>query len=238
MKMNKKYLKIIGGIFLTLGLLSAYAICGLIIWGDLEASMFTDGIRGDKAIKTLNCPVVITSHEEGIVSAVLKNPTDKNSNRFLRAIISEGYASLVREIKAKVDLPANGKQKVEWKIYPEDAAYKRIVLFQVYVNAKYPYPSMSGHCGIVKVNIPWVSGNQFFALTAAISASFLIAGVVMWEKGIRPASRKTHSKNNAIYFLTGILATTAIVSYLGSWIIGVLGIGIALILTGVILLRC
>jgi hypothetical protein len=236
-KRNKTFLKICGGGFLTLGILIGFLLCGLIVWGDLEASVFTNGINGDASIKNLRCPVIITSNETGTVSVWLKNPADKDSDRFLRASVSEGHATLVRETKTKVPLPANGKQKVEWKIYPEDAAFKRVVLFQVYVSAKYPYPSMSGHCGIIKVDIPWLSGNQILALLSVVSVVSMGVGVLMWETGIRPASNKTRVSSNGIYFLVGTLVATAVFSYLGLWLLGVLGLVVAIIMTGVIIFR-
>ena len=152
MKQKKKLFKVFGGGLLTLGILFGFVLCGLIVWGDLEASIFTNGVNGDSSVKNLKCPVMITSNETGTISVVLKNPAEKDSDRFLRTSVTEGHTTLVRETKTKVPLPANGKQKVEWKIYPEDAAFKRVVLFQVYVSAKYPYPSMSGYCGIIKVD--------------------------------------------------------------------------------------
>ena len=171
MKSNKKLMRVFGGVFITLGILVGFLICGVIVWGDLEASMFTDGIVGDKNISTLSCPVIITGNETGTISVVVKNQADRDSDRFLRATISEGYATLVREEKTKIPIPANGKQKVEWKIYPEDAAFKSVVLFRVFIPAKYPYPSLSGNCGVVKMDIPWLSGNQVLGLVAGLGVS-------------------------------------------------------------------
>jgi hypothetical protein len=237
-KKKKNFLKLLGGGVLTLGILFGFVLCGLIVWGDLEASIFTNGVNGDASVKNLKCPVIITSNEIGTVSVLLKNPADKDSDRFLRASVTEGHATLIRETKTKIPLPANGKQKVEWKIYPEDAAFKRVVLFQVFVNAKYPYPSMSGNCGIIKVDIPWLSGNQILALLSAISVMSLGVGALMWETGIRPANNKVRTSSNGIYFLVGILVATAVFSYLGLWLLGVLGLSIAIIMTGVIIFRC
>ena len=231
-------LAIPGGVFLTLGIVLGFITCGLMIWGDLEASMFTNGIFGDVSMKGLNCPVIITTNEIGTISAVIKNPDDKSSDRFLRAFISEGYATLSREIKTKVPLSPSGKNKVEWKIRPEDAAFSRVVLFRIYVNAKYPYPSMSGNCGVIRVNIPWLSGGQLFSLLSTISFLLLAIGAFLWEIGIFPAAPKQRKRCNAVYFLIGILVATSIMSYLGWWLLGILGVAVAAILVGVIVFRC
>jgi hypothetical protein len=235
--MNKKLFKIIGGLILTVAVLLGFTISSGIIWGDLEASMFTSGINPDSRLKNLNCPVLITSNEVGTVSITLKNPTNKDSERYLMANVSEGYASLVREVRTKVPLPASGKQKVEWKIFPEDAAFDRVVFFRVYMNAKYPYPSMGGNCGVIRIDFPWLTGNQVFAALVGITLVSITGGATLWESGIRPASNKLRNRTNAIYFLLGTLTIAGILGYLGVWVFGILALAIAVILAGVIIFR-
>ena len=237
MKKDKPYLKVIGGSILTVGIVLGFIITAVIVWGDLEASVFTSGINGEKSLKNLNCPVFITPKEIGTVSVVLKNPANKLSDRYLRAYITEGYASLVRETKTKIPLPPNGKQKVEWKVYPEDAAYKRVILFRVYMNAKYPYPSMSGNCGIVKIDIPWLNGNQILIITSSLTLITMILGVVFIELGSQETNSKRDTMKNAIYFLAGSLIFSSVVSYFGMWLVGLLGLAVGIILVGVILFR-
>jgi hypothetical protein len=238
MQQSRSLLKILGGFFFSLGILMGFIVCGVMVWGDLEASMFTNGLNGDTVMRTLKCPVIITDNETGTITATLKNPADRDSDRFFRAFVSEGYASLAREIKAKVPLPANGKNKVEWKISGEDAAFERVVLVRVYINAKYPYPSMSGNCGVIKVNIPWMNGKQIFMVSNLAAVTFLGTGAALWEAGIKPAKQRTRARTNALYFLVATLFITALLSYLGLWMLGLFGITIAVILVGVIVLRC
>lgn len=238
MQQSKGLLKISGGLFLFLGIVLGFLVCGIMVWGDLEGSMFTNGINGEVSLRNLKCPVIITADEIGTISTTLKNPVDKDSDRFLRAYVSEGYASLAREIKTKVPLPASGKNKVEWKISADDAAFKRVVLFQVYVNAKYPYPSMSGNCGVIRINVPWINGRQIFALSSLSAVTFFGLGAVLWELGVRPAEQRTRSRCSAVYFLAGVLTITALFSYFGLWILGLLGVAVAIILVGVIVFRC
>jgi hypothetical protein len=233
----KKIKKVAGGIILSVGILLGLLITSLIIWGDLEASVFTNGINGESGLTNLDCPVFITAQETGSVSVVLKNPADKKSDRYVRAFISEGYATLVRETKTKVALPPNGKQKVEWKIYPDDAAYKHVILFRLYVNAKYPYPSMSGNCGILKVDIPWLNGGQILSISSGFALICIFAGVLLLESGEKLENKNIRSAKNAAYFLTGLLVITGLLSYIGFWLFGVLGLAVSLLMVGVIIFR-
>jgi len=237
MKTSKVYLSVMGSALLAMGILLGFIISAVIVWGDLEATVFTNGVKGDKSLSNLNCPVLITPREIGTVSVILKNPANQLSDRYLRAFISEGYASLIRETKTKIPLPPNGSQKVEWKVYPEDAAYKRVILFRVYINAKYPYPSMSGNCGIVKIDIPWLNGNQVLAITSGISLVSMVIGIVLIETRETRTIVKVRSVKNAAYFLAGSLILTSILSYFGFWLLGLIGLAVGIILLGVIIFR-
>jgi hypothetical protein len=227
--------QIVGGVLLSFGILLGFAINSVIVWGDLEATVFTNGINGESSFKNLNCPVIITPKETGTVSVVIKNPVDKMSDRYLRAFITEGYATLVREIKTKISLSPKGKQKVEWKVYPEDAAFERVILFRVYMNAKYPYPSMSGNCGIIKIGIPWLRGDQILAIASGMSlSSFALGAVVINVRGTSK-KKKVNSTRNAAYILAVCLFITAVLSYFGFWLLGLMGLTVAIILVGLII---
>ena len=238
---KKKFFKGLGGLILSLGILLGFFICSLIVWGDLEATLFTNGMNGERRIGNLQCPVLITSHETGTISVVVNNPADRDSDRFLRASISEGYSTLVRESKEKVPLPAKGKKKVEWKIYPEDAAYERIVLFRLYIPSKYPYPSMSGSCGVIKIDLPWLSGNQALAGLSLLGVLFITSGAFILERSFQsePVAlpNQTRTWLNGIYALAGILSISSILSYLGLWLLGVFGLAAAVILACATILR-
>jgi len=238
---KNKVLKGFGGLILSLGILLGFLICSIIVWGDLEAVLFTTGMNGEKRIGSLNCPVLITQNETGTISVVVKNPADKDSDRFIRATISEGFATLVRESKEKVPIPAKGKEKVEWKIYPEDAAFERIVLFRLYIPSKYPYPSMSGSCGVIRIDIPWLNGEQVLAGTSVLSLLFFALGMFIFERSLRQNSisfpSQARNRINGIYVMVGILVISAFLSYLGLWIVGIFGLAAALILAGVLIFR-
>jgi hypothetical protein len=240
--MTSKKLYTIGGIFfLSIGLLIGFITCGLIVWGDLEATLFTNGMNGEKRIGTLNCPVLITPNEIGKISVVVKNPAERDSDRFLRASISEGYTTLIRESKEIVPIPAGGKQKVEWKIYPEDAAYERIILFRLYIPSKYPYPSMSGSCGVIMLNLPWLSGNQVLIGMALFGMVSLCLGAFFMERKYRTdtniISTRAHTRLMGIYALAVILFVSSILSYFGMWVLGVIGLAAAMILICSIIFR-
>jgi hypothetical protein len=238
MKKRHKILTVAGGLILITGIILGFVLTSVMVWGDLEASLFTSGMRADRNLSTLKCPIVITTSETGKITATLKNPTEKTLERYLIANVSEGYASLVREIRTKLPIPPAEKRKVEWKIYPEDAAFDdRVILFRVYINPRHPHPSLGANCGVVRVDLQGITGNQIVASTAFLAFSSIGFGAVLIELGHRSSQKRSRNVINSGYVLAGIILAAGILSYFGMWILGIGLLAIAVLLLGIIVTR-
>jgi len=236
MQKRVKTLRIISLLMFSIGILAGMAVGGGIIWSDLEASLFDSSI-GAKSSLRLSCPVAITTHEVGKVSATLKNSTDKEKNFYVRAHISEGYVSLKREVNQQIPVAPGEKEKVSWEIYPDDAAYNRIILFRAYVNPSYPIPSQGNFCGVLVIDIPALTGTQFFILMLGLSLAGIIGGSAMWQKIHRPMTEYIRSMTNALNALAVIIFGAILSGYLGIWILGILLFATSILMMGVIIGR-
>jgi hypothetical protein len=228
--------KSLRGLSLTLysiGILIGMAVGGGIIWGDLEASLFDSSIK-PKSSLSLSCPVVITTNEVGKVTATLKNPVEREKKYYVRAHISEGYVSLKREIDQQIPIPPGGKGKVYWEIYPEDAAYDRIIFFRAYVNPSYPVPSQGNFCGVLVINFPFLTGAQILVLLLGISLACIIGGSLLWNKANHPMNEHVRSLTNAMYTLAIIIYGAILAGYLGVWILGIVIFASSILLIGII----
>jgi len=233
MAKHQKSLQILSLIIYSIGIIIGMVIAGGIVWGDLEASIF-DPSRAPKSSLRLICPVAITTHEVGKISATIKNTTDREINFYARAHISEGYVSLKREIDQQVPIAPGEKGEVYWEIYPEDAAYKRIILFRAYINPAYPIPSQGNFCGVLVLNIPGLTGIQFLLLMVGLSLACLIGGNLLWQRINHPMTKNIRSMSNAMIALAVIVYGAIIVGYLGAWIFGLLLFAASILMLGVI----
>ena len=98
---NNRLLHWLSLLIFSIGILIGMAVAGGIIWGDIEASIFDSSIKAKSALR-LSCPVLITTNEAGKISATLKNLEDREREFYVRAHISEGYVSLMREIDQQI----------------------------------------------------------------------------------------------------------------------------------------
>jgi hypothetical protein len=233
MNRKRKFLRTSGILIYIVGILIGMGVAGGIIWGDLEASLFDSSIKAKKSV-SLNCPVAITTHEIGQVSATLKNPIDREKNFYVRAHISEGYVSLKREIDQQILVAPGEKEKVWWEIYPEDAAYNRIILFRTYVNPSYPVPSQGNFCGVLVLDIPYLSGLQILLLLIGLSLACILGGSLIWRNANQPMNNDMRSLTNAMYALAVIIYCAILAGYLGVWILGILLFASSILMIGII----
>ena len=234
---RKNFFKFIGTLFFSIGILAGFFLLGIIVWGDLEASLFSSSLDADKSLSSLRCPVFLAPTETGFITAQFKNPTEKDFERYTRAFISEGFVSLMREIKMPVPVPSGGKETAVWKVYPEDAAYDRIIFFRVYVNAKHPYPSLGGSCGIIMMDLWGLTGQQILVSFVAFILILIALGILIWRKNSDPSDLTFHNNLNPRYALTLILLVGTPIGYFGAWVIALMFLAIAVLLVGIIIGR-
>ena len=220
----------------SIGILTGMAIAAGLIWSDLEASLFDSGISPASLLQ-LNCPVAISTHETGMISATIENPTEKEKSFFMRTHISEGYLSLMREIKGQVSVPPDDKETISWEIFAEDAVYDRVVMFRIYINPSYPLPSQGNFCGVLVLDIPWLTGTQFFITLLVISLAAVIGGSILWRKANPRMTENTQSLTNAMNALALIIFGMIAISYYGLWVLGIVFFAISILLMGIILGR-
>jgi hypothetical protein len=233
MRESTKLLRLISVLIFAFGIMVGMAIAGGIIWGDLEASLFDSSIKAKSTLR-LNCPVVITTYEVGQVSAKLKNPVERDKEFYVRAHISEGYVSLKREIDQQIPVAPGETGTVSWEIYPEDAAYNRIILFRAYVNPSYPLPSQGNFCGVLVLDIPFLGGNQLLLISLGISLVFIIGGLYLWRSNNQPITKEKRSLMNAMAALAIIIYAAIIAGYTGNWILGVILFAMSILMIGII----
>lgn len=232
---RKNLLKFISNLLFSLGILIGFFFLGMVVWGDLEASLFSSSLEAKKTLSSLRCPVFMTPTEKGIITAKFKNPTEKDFERYTHAFISEGFVTLMREIKMSVPVPSGGKEIAIWDVYPEDAAYDRIIFFRVYVNAKYPLPSLGGSCGIIMMDLWGLSGQQITAIIIIIFVILITLGIILWLRYVDRSDPFYQNTQNVRYALTLFIIIGSTFGYFGSWVIALMFFAMAVLLVGIII---
>jgi hypothetical protein len=232
---SKKIQRALGVLIFAVGVFFGMALLGVAVWGDLEASLFDTSMRADASLATLRCPVMMTGKEIGRVSATLENPLERPVTFTIRAHISQGYVTLMRETNSKLPLEPGETQTLEWTVTPDDAAYGRLVLIRVRVSAKYPLPSRDASCGILVVDLPYFKGNQITALALAASILSMIVGAGLWVLANRPLRGLAREVTRAMIVLATSILVGLVLGLLGQWLLGILLLAITVLLIAAII---
>lgn len=148
----------------------------------------------------------------------------------IRAHISQGYVTLMREENSKLPLAPGEAQTLEWTVTPDDAAYGRLILIRAHVAAKYPLPSRDASCGILVIDLPYFSGSQLAAFTLAVSVLGMAIGAGLWVVANRPLRGPAREVTRAMGVLAGSILIGLVLGLLGQWLLGVLLLMISLLL--------
>lgn len=231
---KNKIIRTLGVLLFSAGVLFGMALFGIVVWPDLEASLFDTSNRGNARFTTLRCPVMMTAKEIGTVSARFENSLERPVEFFIRTHISHGHITLKREIISKLPLASGETQTLKWTVTPEDAAFGRLILVRVRLGPKYPLPSRDASCGILVVDLPYLNGNQVFAFALAASLLGMVAGAGLWAVANRPLSRLGRDVTHAMGALAGSVLIGTVVGLLGQWLLGVIIFVITVLLIGAI----
>lgn len=232
MTTKHKIFRTTGIILFAIGVLLGMTLTAVTIWTDLEASFFdsASASRGDDPLRTLRCPVLMTQSETGTIRATFKNTADKPIELMLRAHITDGFVTLMREVNTTLPLEPGEKETVEWSLTSDDVAYRWLILARVLQFRYYPLPARQASCGVLVVDVPFLSGNQLFALVIVVSFLSVAGGMALWSAGNRPLKGSPLATLRTMAALSITLLIGFLVSFLESWLIGALLFAVTLLL--------
>ena len=234
MRVGKKVKRTLGAMLFTLGFLIGLVVFVGAVWADFEAAMFDTAIKGDESLRPVRCPVIITGDETGTISAAFHNPLDRLVKYFVRTHISRGFVTYMREDKELLPVEPGETERLEWTVTADDAAYGRVILVKVLLMANYPLPSRQATCGILTLDVPYLSGKQLLTLAVAASLVCMALGGGLWFQASRPVDEgfpKELARGMAA--LAGSVVVGMIVAFLGPWLLGL----IAVVFTAVLIVE-
>jgi hypothetical protein len=216
----------------TAGLLVLAAMAFVSAWPDMEASVFDAGTASvaDRALHALQCPVLITPDETANVSARFHNDTDRLQSFLVRARVSHGYVTLVRQNSQQVRLRPGESVTLTWPVRAEDAAYGRLILVRVLAMSGPGRPARQSSCGVLVAGVPGVSGQVLFSLGVIAGLGLLIAGAAWWSVGRRPLNRRDARRARRAALVAVAVAASLVTGLAGWWLLShLLLIGSALL---------
>ena len=196
--------------------------------------MFDPGLTAEARLTALRCPTIVTPADEEQIRVTFRNTLDDRDLRlFVITRISEGRLTMMRQINTQLRLAPGERETLTWDIAPEDAVYGRVIMARVHQFRSFPFPSRERSCGVLYLNIPWLTGGQVFWLLGGLTLLSLGSGAGLWlRQQQRPFDEAQRRKIVGMGVLTGILFIAFLAGQLGVWLVS-LGLLIGVLLLAV-----
>ncbi len=195
------------GLFIV-GLVLALVFSIVIFWPDQEATVFDRGTIREEALRSLHCPLVITPRDEATIGVTIANTHVRPTTLRIRSHIAEGSLAFLREDIQQIALEPGEKQTLRWPIFMEDAAYDYMIITSVKQFQRVPFPARAGSCGVLALDIGWITGNQIVALLIVAALLCLVGGSALWLRSDWPLTwRRREAAQRAVAMLVLVLAS-------------------------------
>ena len=207
------------GLILALFMLGAavgFALVTVSFWGDYEASMIGLDYMGEKQLDTLACPILTTSRDKARFTVKIHNPLEHNLTRTVQVMVSSGRLSLLREDRVSFQLKPDESRSLSWPVEPEDAVYGKLVLAKVYLYPSHSIPSKDATCGILVLDIPFLSGQQVVYGSLGLSLIGMISAILLWQRNNKLKTIQQKELTRSMFMMASAISVGLIASLLGS----------------------
>jgi len=216
MKIDK--MRLLGIVLFVLGVLVGLAFNAMSVWADLEASLFDTSLPADEAIDGIACPWIITPGETGLVTASIKNNTDRPINTVIRTHISEGLVTLMREEDNRQSIQPGETARLSYAVTAGDAVWGRFILTRVYVFPAFPMRSRAGSCGVIVAQLPGIPGWMVVLVWVGVSIALLVGGIWLWRRRRDKLIGTALRSLQAMLVLGAFVLAGLLLSLLGAWL--------------------
>jgi hypothetical protein len=222
--MTTKTIRRISIIFFSIGVIIGLFFAGSVIWANFELTFYFNysyaSIRSaDQAYSDLECPIILTKAETGMVRTDIANTTDKTLTPVFRGEISY-LGGIVREVDFKPTILPRETSRVEFEVNSHDLFYNYFILVRTYQLPTYKTPSRIGSCAIVMLPIPFLTGRQVFYLSLFAIGLFQLTGIFLWTRSNRPLQGVSRRAYSAMITLSLLEWAAIIFGIYGIWVAG------------------
>lgn len=204
MNRQSRITRSLGHLFFWAGIVLGIALLAGSVWADIEARFYGFMSMGDRPVRTLSCPLLITPSGTAKITARFTNPTDRDMNQLLRTDIS---GPLVQTDRKSVTLAPGESRRVSWDVTWNDVAFGMFVLIQVAAFPAHPFSFRQSSCGMVAVDVPFLSGGQLTALILVLTLLSAFAGLYLLpDRDLTLGKRVLHASYGRVALAGIVLA--------------------------------
>ena len=212
MKLKSFFLSLFAVLLFIIGIVLQLALSSNIVFAEIEASIY--GTQMTASSLNLSCPLMLSSSESRMVTAVVTNTLDQQASPLLTAEISK--AGGMQSQSQTLSLAPHETRIVQWPINNSDIIFSRLILVNVIQARDGNLDPQRGFCGILVFNLFNLTGNESLILIFVGGIAFIIVGGILWmclHEPLDDAAEQTIKVCGALASVT----TLALLSALPRW---------------------
>ena len=228
---KKRLLATLGIVIFMLGMIIGIAFIGITTWGNLEAYWFFPSRIATSGIRGLNCPVIMTPGETGVITLHVRNSHDFVIRPTVLSTISSGYYIDEAEFtKQNLVLDPGDSYIARWEFSEENAVYDQFVMARIEARTPYPTARLQGSCAIYVMNLPGVSSLLIMVAGGILCAVLSLGGLYLWRQFHDERSEANLHTTRGMYLLFVIVTIGITTSFLRIWMVSLTTLVAALVL--------
>ncbi len=217
MKPGSHFPALPGALLFLAGILLEISLSLGVAWGEVEASVYS--MQSQAAGLELNCPLMLSPAESGVVRATVTNTLDEAATPNLTADISRPGGD--QRLTQTLSLAPHETQTVQWTVNASDIIYGRMILVNI-LQSRYKgsqsdeLSARQGTCGILLLSLPGLRGDETFRLLFAAGLALLLTGTGLWLRAHPELNEQNRSLAHAGLVLA-CLSTLGLLASLPRW---------------------
>ncbi len=233
MKSIRILVRFLAVLLFSLGALTGAALFIVSNWADIEAMLYGFPRYGNKITFDMQCPLVITTGETGVITYTFENDSQVLLRPTVRFQVSNpGPFRLVSE---RLELQPGESQALQIEVFPDDAVLNRYIFVKMYTFATYPIRQVEQTCGVLLLDLPALTGRQVVAIGVAAALLGMPLGLGLWVSSNRPLTGRALEAARAMGTLGVAVVLGLLAVLLAWWLLGLIMTAITILLIGAIL---
>lgn len=172
-------------------------------------------IQADEVLLSLKCPMVITSKDQAAITANVSNSLDKDAIRIFEMEITDGYTK--NKTKQILEMSPGGSETLSWEVSSNNAMYGFLILARGFLHPYASLPSLGGTCGILALDIPFLTGGQLLWGIIGLCFTGLLVGAILFVRANQPLTPKRMKSFRALIIVAGVVAAGLLLISLEFW---------------------
>lgn len=215
-----KTLRIIGVTVFIIGILSGATLALFTSWSGLEGAFYGFSPVTKNPLENLDCPYIVTSKQPGLVTVDFSNPSDKTIEPFVRTQVSNH--GIYREEEYRMYMEPGGKDQLVFEVNYEDVVLGRFVLVRVYQLTTIKSSPREGICGMMALDVPYLSGEGLFTLMLTVGLFGITIGLFLLTQTSQPTNPHQRNLDRGLTGLALLILIAMFFGFIRFWVGGII----------------